>query len=169
MQDCVLHEYKCKQKEKARCLASRSRATLHSESSNRGEHHRYATTKHMHTKHASHNGWSSLNTPFPKYKHTSAKASNTRHPPGAPRQTSQLLLIPRRPILHPPTANLLIAHPPHRLQPLRQNRMRVVVARVEEIGVHGGQILDLELDERGGEFGGVAEAVGEGVYITHTI
>ena len=53
-------------------------------------------------------------------------------------------------------ADLLLARPAHSLQPLSQDRVRVVVGRVHPISVHGGEVLDLEFDEGGGEFGCVA-------------
>jgi hypothetical protein len=54
--------------------------------------------------------------------------------------------------------NLSICRPIEGLQSLRKNGMREVIA-----GIHGTQILDLELDEGGGQFGLVAEATGETV------
>jgi hypothetical protein len=42
--------------------------------------------------------------------------------------------------------------------------MRVMVARIHPIRVHGAQILDLQLDERFGELGGVAELDSEFVW-----
>jgi len=38
-----------------------------------------------------------------------------------------------------------------------------VVARIHPVGLHGAQVLNLELDERAGQLGLVAEVVGEGV------
>lgn len=55
----------------------------------------------------------------------------------------------------------MLRRPPYSLQPLRQNRVRVVVGRVHPVGIHTAQVLDLQLDKRGGEFAGVAETVGE--------
>lgn len=48
-----------------------------------------------------------------------------------------------------------------RLQPLGQNWVGVVVCRVEVVGIHAGQILDLELDESSGKFCLVAEIESE--------
>jgi hypothetical protein len=56
---------------------------------------------------------------------------------------------------------LLLTLPVDRLQSLSQNWMRIVVARVEEVSVHGGKILDLELDEGLSKFCFVSEFEGE--------
>ena len=63
------------------------------------------------------------------------------------------------------TTNLRVAFPPYSLESLGKDRMRVVVATVHPVRVHGAQVLDLEFDEAGGEGLGVAEGVGEGVYM----
>lgn len=63
------------------------------------------------------------------------------------------------------TTNLLLAGPTNSLQSLGQDRVAVVVGGVHPVGIHGGEVLDLELDEGRGKFGGVAELVGEGVYV----
>ena len=44
-----------------------------------------------------------------------------------------------------------------------QDGVGEVVAGVDPVGVHGAKVLDLQLDERFGEFRGVAELDGEGV------
>lgn len=41
--------------------------------------------------------------------------------------------------------------------------MRVVVCRVRPVRIHGGEVLDLQLDEGGGKLGSIAEIEGEGV------
>jgi hypothetical protein len=42
--------------------------------------------------------------------------------------------------------------------------VRVMIAAVHPVRVHGAEILDLELDQAGGERLCVAQGVGEGVY-----
>jgi hypothetical protein len=60
--------------------------------------------------------------------------------------------------------HLLVASPVHSLQTLRQDRMRVVEARVEPIGIHTRQVLDLQLDQRGTELARVAKLDGKSIY-----
>jgi hypothetical protein len=62
------------------------------------------------------------------------------------------------------TSNLCLAGPANSLQPLGQNGVAVVVGGVHPVGIHGRKVLDLELNERRSEFGGVAELVREGIY-----
>ena len=45
---------------------------------------------------------------------------------------------------------LLTAIIPKRCESLRQDRVREVVARVHPVGVHGAEVLDLQLDEGAG-------------------
>lgn len=59
--------------------------------------------------------------------------------------------------------HLLRGLPVQRLQTLRQNRVREVVAGKHPVRVHGAQVLDLQLDQGAGEFGTVAERAGEGI------
>lgn len=49
------------------------------------------------------------------------------------------------------------------LQPLRKNGMRVVVACVHPVRVHSAQVLDLQLDERACQLGGVAQSPGKAI------
>lgn len=53
--------------------------------------------------------------------------------------------------------DLLLARPPNSLEALSQNGVRVVVCRVRPVRVHGGQILNLQLDEGGGKLGSIAK------------
>lgn len=55
----------------------------------------------------------------------------------------------------------LIAVPPQGTQPLAQDRVAKVVRGVHPVGVHGAQVLDLELDERLGQLGAVAQLLRE--------
>lgn len=61
------------------------------------------------------------------------------------------------------SANLRLAGPANSLQSLGQNRVAVVVSRVHPVSIHGGQVLNLELNKGGRKFGRVAELVGEGI------
>jgi hypothetical protein len=63
------------------------------------------------------------------------------------------------------SADLRLARPADSLQSLGQNGVAKVVGRVHPIGIHGGQVLDLEFDERRGNLGRVAELVGESIYV----
>lgn len=60
---------------------------------------------------------------------------------------------------------LLIASPVHSPEAFSKNGVRVVEARVEPVGVHAGQVLDLKLEQRGAELLPVAEVDGERVYL----
>ena len=62
------------------------------------------------------------------------------------------------------TSDLCLARPANSLQSLSQDWVAVVVGRVHPVGIHGRKVLDLELNERRSEFGGVAELVREGIY-----
>lgn len=55
----------------------------------------------------------------------------------------------------------LIAVPSQGAQPLAQDRVAEVVGGVHPVGVHGAQVLDLELDERLGQLGAVAQLLRE--------
>lgn len=59
---------------------------------------------------------------------------------------------------------LLITSPVHRPQSLRKDRVRVVEARVEPVGVHAGQVLDLQLEQRRAELLAISEVDSERVY-----
>ena len=59
--------------------------------------------------------------------------------------------------------NLASWLPLQRLKPLRKDRVGEVVAREDPVGIHGAEVLDLELDQGLRELGAVAEAAGEGV------
>lgn len=63
------------------------------------------------------------------------------------------------------TADLSLASPADGLQPFGQDGVAVVVSRVHPVSIHGGKVLDLELDERRSELVGVAELVGKGVCV----
>ena len=47
------------------------------------------------------------------------------------------------------------------LETLREDRVRVVVAGVHPVRIHGAQVLDLELEERFGELLGVPKLLGK--------
>lgn len=55
------------------------------------------------------------------------------------------------------------ALPTQRTETFRENRVRVVVASVHPVSVHGSQILDLELEQRRSELVRVAESLRKGV------
>lgn len=57
----------------------------------------------------------------------------------------------------------LLALPVQGLEALRQMRVREVVARIHPVGVHGAEILHVQLDERRGQLGAHAQAIGKGV------
>lgn len=60
-------------------------------------------------------------------------------------------------------SDTLRALPAKGLETLGQMGVGEVVAGVDGVGVHGAEVLDLELEKRAGELLGVAEALGEGV------
>jgi hypothetical protein len=62
------------------------------------------------------------------------------------------------------SADLCLARPADSLQSLGQDGVAKVVGRVHPIGIHGGQVLDLEFDERRGNLRRVAKLVGESIY-----
>lgn len=53
--------------------------------------------------------------------------------------------------------------PAKSLEALRKVRVGEVVAGVHPVGVHGAEVLDLELEQGAGELLGVAELLGKGV------
>lgn len=60
--------------------------------------------------------------------------------------------------------------PAKRSETLGEDGVRVVVASVNGIGVHSAQVLDLELQERGGELVGVTKFLGKficGILLVH--
>lgn len=59
---------------------------------------------------------------------------------------------------------LLLARPIEGLESLGEDGMRVVIARVEEVGIHGREILDLQLYQGLRELGLVAKVEGEFVW-----
>ena len=61
------------------------------------------------------------------------------------------------------TTGDLATRPAQRLESLRQDRVRVVVAGVHPVGVHGAQVLDLQFEQRRGELLGVAQLHREGI------
>jgi hypothetical protein len=63
------------------------------------------------------------------------------------------------------TADLGLAGPANSLQSLGQNGVAVVIRRVHPVSVHGGQVLNLQLDERRRELSRVAELVRESIYV----
>lgn len=58
---------------------------------------------------------------------------------------------------------LAVADPADGLQALGEDRVRVVEAGVHPVGVHGGEVLDLQLDEGAAQLLGVAVVLGEGI------
>jgi hypothetical protein len=53
--------------------------------------------------------------------------------------------------------NLLFAGPANGLQALREDRVRVMEARIHPVGIHAREVLDLELDQRTGQLSRVTE------------
>lgn len=69
-------------------------------------------------------------------------------------------------VIQPPPIRLFLASvPPERSQPLRQNRVREVVARIDPIRVHGAEVLDLQLDQGFGQLLGISQADGEFIWV----
>lgn len=73
-----------------------------------------------------------------------------------------ILLLLSSLILHT-LRNTLRALPAKSLETLRQMGVREVVGGVDRVGVHGAEVLDLELEKGAGELLGVAETLGESV------
>lgn len=57
----------------------------------------------------------------------------------------------------------LASVPTQRAESLGQDGVREVIAGVQPVGIHGAEVLHLQLDKRSGEFGRVAEFDGKGV------
>lgn len=63
----------------------------------------------------------------------------------------------------------LSTRPAKRLETLGKDRVGVVVASVHPVRVHGAQVLDLQLEQGLGELLGIAEVLGEFIYICQFI
>ena len=59
---------------------------------------------------------------------------------------------------------LLVAGPVHSPETFSEDWVRVVEGRVEPVGVHRGQVLDLQLEQRRAELHAVSELNGERIY-----
>lgn len=64
----------------------------------------------------------------------------------------------------PVLRSFLAAGPAEGVKPLRKNGVREVVTRKHPVGIHGAEILDLELDKRFGKGGLVTKVFGKFVY-----
>lgn len=65
--------------------------------------------------------------------------------------------------LFPLGVHLLSRLPLERLQSLREDRVREMITGKRPVGIHGAQVLNLELDQRAGEFVIVPKLVGKGI------
>lgn len=81
----------------------------------------------------------------------------------ATRSLDDTVLIALNRLISYALSDTLRALPAKSLETLGQMGVREVVAGVDGVGVHGAEVLDLELEKRAGELLGVAEALGEGV------
>jgi hypothetical protein len=61
--------------------------------------------------------------------------------------------------------DLCLTRPADSLKSLGQDGVAKVVGRVHPIGIHGGEVLDLEFDERRSNLGRVAKLVGESICV----
>lgn len=59
--------------------------------------------------------------------------------------------------------------PAKRSETLGEDGVRVVVASIDGVSVHGAQILDLELQERRSKLVGVSKVLGEFIYKTLSV
>lgn len=76
---------------------------------------------------------------------------------------SDTLLVSLSGLVGDTLGDALRALPAEGIKALRKVGVREVVAGVHPVGIHGAEVLDLELEERAGELLRVSELLGEGV------